>query len=239
MRFRFGIICMLAVCAVGAQTLDPSTQLLLDHAKADKDLFGAGVPGGFSLEEQVQKTNSGIQMLRTEDGWIHPEESDPKVAGTAKSANAFLSRELDESDLVVTGKIVRQISILNTYKSSIVTDSLLQVDELLYAKPGFDVRPGDQLVVARPGGRVHIQGHPVRIETNDFPPFFVGASYVLFLQQSKVTDSYLVQHDGALFVNGNSIRSLNTARKHPVAAYLNNTQGFLETVRNKVAEVRR
>jgi hypothetical protein len=235
MRLRLSIFYVLAACALSAQTLDPSTQLLLDHVKADKDLFGAGVPGGFSLEEQVQKTNSGFQMVITEEGWVHPEESNPKLAGTTQAADAFLLRALRESDLVVTGKVVHQLSILNSYKSLIVTDSLFQVDGTLHAKLGFDVQPGDQLVVARLGGRVHIQGHPVRIDTNDFLPFAEGADYVLFLQQSKITDSYLVQDDGALFVNGDSIRSLYTTRKHPVAAYLSSAQGFLEAVRNSVA----
>jgi hypothetical protein len=239
MRIRLGIFYVLAVCALSAQTLDPSTQLLLDHAKADKDLFGAGVPGGFSLEEQVQKTNTDIQMFRTEDGWVHPEESDPKVAGTAKAADTFLSRALRESDVVVTGKVVQQISTFNTYKSNIVTDSLFLVDQVLCTRPGFGVQPGGLLVVARPGGRMHIHGHSVRIETIDFPSFAAGATYVLFLQQSKRTDSYLVQHDGAFFVKGDSIWSLYSNEKHPVAAYLGNTQGFLEAVRNKAGEVDR
>ena len=237
LRLRWSVGFVLSASLLCAQSLDPNTRLLLDHAKADRDLFGAGHLGGFSLEDQVKKSGSDIHFTSIEDNWIAPEATNSTLVGTQKCADLYLGRMLKENDIAVIGTVNKQLSILNANKSKIVTDSLLDVNEVLHLRAGFNVQPGDQLIVTRPGGRMHIDGHQVQIDINGFSPFFSGKEYLLFLSKNQSTGSYTVQPDGAFLTNGNDIWALYTKGKHPAAPYLDNKQAFSEKIRNKSAEV--
>lgn len=116
---------------MGAQPLDSSAQFLSDRANADRDLFGQGRADGLSLETQVQKNHAGLQFTMIEDKWIEKDESDRNLVGTEEGAERFFSRTLRGNDLVVVGQVLNQISILNTNKSTIVTDSLIQISDVL------------------------------------------------------------------------------------------------------------
>jgi hypothetical protein len=237
MHFRWSLCIALAACGLGAQTLDSNSQLLLDRAKADRDIFGTGRANGFSLETQVQRTDSDINLRIDEHKWIEKDESDPALIGTKDGADMYLRRTLRASDLVVTGKVLNQISVLNTNKTKIVTDSLVRVDDVLYSKQAFDFAPGSTLVIARSGGRVHINGHTVTVQIDQFPLFASGGSYVFFLRKSQFSDSFLIESEDAFDLNGNSVRAVRKNPSHPADAYLNDKGSFLTAVRKMGAEV--
>lgn len=239
MRLQLSLFLAVAACSLGAQTLDSTTQFLVDRAQADRDSFGAGRPDGFSLETQVQKSNSGFQLQITEDKWVEKDDSDPSLVGTSDGAEMYFKRTLNASDLVVTGQVLKQLSILNTNKSQIVTDYLVQVNNVLYSKQAFDVANGSTLVIARLGGRVQINGHPVVIQVADFPSFVNGRSYIFVLHKSKLSDSFLIESEDAFELNGESIRAVRGGRIHPADAYLNDKESFIAATRKFGAEVGR
>lgn len=230
------IVFLLCASTILAQSLNPGTELLLQHAKADKDIFGAGSPNGFSLEDQVRRTNSDIQLQSREDEWIPEERSDRKLSGTRKSADIFVKRMVAENDIAIIGMVDQQISILNSHKSKIVTDSLITITDVLHQKSGFDLKPGDRIVVSRPGGEVHIDNHRVRIQTADFPPFVVATQYLLFLTRNKSTGSYLIRPDGAFLIHADTISPLSEKGKYSAALYLDSATGFLNRIRIQVSE---
>ncbi len=237
MRLRWTVGLLLTACGLCAQSLDQSTLLLLNHAKADKDLFGAGRPGGFSIEGQVRMNNSDLRLSAIEEEWVPPEVADRDLIGTTKGADLFIGRMLRENDIVVTGGISKQISIFNSNKSTIVTDSLLRVEDVLYARRGAAVQSGDLVVVTRRGGRMHIDNHEVRIDVNGFPAFVTGQEYLLFLSLNPSTGSYKVRADGAFLIEGSDMKPLSTIRKHPATPYLQDEQTFLEMIRSRSGEV--
>lgn len=239
MRLKWTVGLLLTSCVLRAQSLDQNTQLLLNHAKTDKDLFGAGRPGGFSIEDQVRRSNSDLRLSAIEEEWVPPEVADQNLIGTANGADLFISRMVRENDIAVTGSISKQISIFNSNKSTIVTDSLLRVEDVLHARRGTAVQSGDLVVVTRRGGKMHIDNHEVRIDVNGFPAFVTGQEYLLFLSLNPGTGSFTVQADGAFLIEGSSLKALSTIRKHPATPYLQNEQTFLEMIRTKSAEVAR
>jgi len=217
-----------------AQALDPDTQSLVDHLNADRDTFGAGnarmLQLGRSLEDQARNTKN-LSVSRIEEESI-PEFSDPKLAGTTRAADGFLKFTLANSDIVIVGRLENQLSIFNTNKTSIVTDSLLKVSNVLYDKQGIGLHAGDKIVVTRPGGRLRIDDHAIEVRVEGFPAFDAGADYLLFLHRVPVSGSYDVQRLDAFVIEGVSIRPLATkAKVHPAAPYLTSTEAFLEKVR--------
>lgn len=237
MYFKLSLV--LAVAALCAQFPDQNTQLLLDHAKADRDLFGRG--GTITLEDQLNMAGgSCLRLSMIEDRMLYADNGNPQMLGTPEGAEMFLDRQLKESDIVVTGKIVQQISILNTTRTKIVTDSLLIVDDVLHAKPEFNVQPGSSVVIARPGGRMHINQGEVVEQQSDFAEFAVGRAYLVFLHRNgrPNAESYGLEPDDAFLLDEkDSFWSLNTKRLHPAAAYLGNGISFLQRIRDKAAEV--
>jgi hypothetical protein len=239
MHLRWSLYLVLAACGLGAQTLDSNSQFLLDRAKADRDIFGAGRADGFSLETQVQKSNSDIQLRIHEHKWIESDESDPELIGTERGADLYLRRTIRASDIVVSGRVLQQISILNTNQSKIVTDSLVQVEDVLYSKQAFDFQTGSTLVIARLGGRAHINGHAVSIQVDHFPPFITGGSYLFFLHKSPTSDSFLVESEDAFDLNSNGIHAVRNGQAHPAVAFLKDKGAFVDAVRKAGAEAGR
>jgi hypothetical protein len=181
--------------------------------------------------------NSDLRLSAIEEEWVPPEVADRDLIGTTKGADLFIGRMLRENDIVVTGGISKQISIFNSNKSTIVTDSLLRVEDVLYARRGAAVQSGDLVVVTRRGGRMHIDNHEVRIDVNGFPAFVTGQEYLLFLSLNPSTGSYKVRADGAFLIEGSDMKPLSTIRKHPATPYLQDEQTFLEMIRSRSGEV--
>lgn len=227
---------VLSAVALIAQSTDPSTQLLLDHLKMDRDISGAGAPGQLTLEDWVKRTGKPVSLASNEGGWVDP-EYDPSVSGTNKAAEMFLSRMFKENDIAVVATVERQISTLNTSKTKIVTDSLLTVNDVLHERHGIDVHPGDKVVVARSGGRIHIDDQLVQVSIVGFAPFITGKEYLLFLHRNQQSGSYQVSRDAAFFIEQNNITPLLTSPTHPARSYLTDKGSFFNKIRGKSAEV--
>jgi hypothetical protein len=231
LRWSFGLI--LLASAVFAQTLDRDTQLLVDHLDADKDIFGAGSPSrlqlGRSLEDQVRK--GYLSWVVFEDEML-PDFADPKLAGTEKAAEMFLETSFAYSDIVVVVDLKKQLSIFNTNKTEVVTDSLFRIRDILYNKRKFDLRPGDKIVVTRLGGSVNVDNRVVEVHIDGFPTFDVGGNYLLFLHKTEISGSYEIGRYDAFVIDGTSIYPLAKLKFHPAAPFLTSSSSFFEKIRS-------
>lgn len=211
--------------------------MLLAHAKADRDLFGSGPGRGLSLVDRMRKSNSDITLLESRMPMFTPEEAEIPEARTPRAAEIFLLSHLRNSDIAVTGRVVEQLSLFNTDRSSLVTDAVFQIDDVLYARPGSNRAMGDTLVVTRPGGFTVVDGHRIEIRIDDFPFFITGQKYVLILRLNKPTGSYILQPRDAFWVRGESVAPLSKRGHHPVTPFLTSTGDFLGEIRAKAGEV--
>jgi hypothetical protein len=191
-----------------------------------------------SLVDRVKATNSDLHLSVTEDRWV-TEDFDPNELGTQASSNKYLARMLRENDLVVLATVDRQLSLFNDSENKIVTDSLLSIDAILAKGPKIKETPGDKVVVSRLGGRMHVDGHIVTMDVNGFQGFITGKRYLLFLQEDPKTRSFIVQREGALLIDGNSLHPLATAIKHPAQPYLDDASHLFQVIRDKALEVAR
>ena len=232
MHLRWSFAVALSSCIAIAQSSAPDSGLLLSHVQRDRDMFGAGRPGVQSLEYQVKKNNSDLRLQIIEDGLIPSEIADPTLRGMANGANLYLQRMVRENDIAVIGTVTQQISTFNTNKTKIVTDTLVRIEEVLYAPQGIHLKPGDNLVATRLGGRIQIDGHEVQVEVSGFTPFVSGNEYLLFLKSNKGTGSYNVRPDGSFLIGGRDIRPLLvTGIQHPATPFLQDAQTFAEMIR--------
>ena len=83
-------------------------------------------------------------------------------------------------ELVVVAQIVNEQPRLAADGSVVLTDYTIEVSEV-WIDPKGRVAPGQQLVVAHPGGEMRVESVPVRIETPDFEPLDWLVPYIFFL----------------------------------------------------------
>jgi hypothetical protein len=214
---------------------------ILDQANADRDTFGVGSPNPNlpTLEDRVRKANSDLTLAQSGIPWLPPEESDPALLGTKAGADLYLARVLKTNDVAVVGRITQETSVFNSSKKGMVTDSLLHVEEVIHAKPGFNLQPGSELFITRPGGTMQVDGHQIKIVDDGFPQFVVGSRYLLFLVLRPTTGSYSARGVDAFLIDGDYVHGQGDKAVHPAAAYMDNTRVLLDAVRNRAAEVDR
>lgn len=238
---RLPVVCILfAALTVSAQNPDPVGQKLLNQAQLDQNAFGAGNSASRSpnLEATVLRSQSDLTVQSIDDPLLSPEE-DPALAGTQTAAEMFLRASFSHSDIAVIGTVSRQVSVFNSTKRGIVTEALINVQEVLYSKTGNSVADHNDIYVARPGGTVIVGGHKVSVVDPTFPAFSTGSKYVLFLKLDARTNSYRVENSDAFELSGTQVKSVNPTKPHPAHAFMNSSEGFVTTVRNRAREVQK
>ena len=83
-------------------------------------------------------------------------------------------------ELVVVGQIVDEQPRLAADGAVVLTEYTIEVSEV-WIDPKGRVTPGQQLVVAHPGGEMRVESVPVRVETPDFEPLEWLVPYIFFL----------------------------------------------------------
>jgi hypothetical protein len=239
MKLKCVPLLALFFCALAAQTPSQDARLISDQIRADRDIFGAGSPNPNwpNLTDRAHSATSNLTVVESGIPWLYPEESDPALRGTQKGADLYVSRAISNCKIAVIGTVTDQVSSFNSNKTRIVTDSLVEIDEVVQAKSGFDVRPGSKIVVARSGGTMEVDGRQVRVLEEGFPPFVTGSKYLLLLYLNPKSGSYSVHQTDAFLIEGQTVRPVYEKGVHPAAAYLKDTQSLIEALRNSAAEV--
>jgi len=218
------------VLTVEAQQVDDAT--LIERLRANRSLFPEWDHGP-SLRKRVQVQGSDItyqpivsETSLTCDECAEPNNYDhPEVKRVAKDA-----------DLVIVGRVARNISALTEKEAFIFTDSEVVIDQLwkrhLPAKIQYSV--GSEITVARPGGTMRIEGHNIKALPSNLVPLRVDGRYLLFLKFLSSSNSFVPIGFEGFSLEDNVITSLQTSRRPAMRNLLNNPWLFLETMRVSV-----
>ncbi len=101
------------------------------------------------------------------------------------------------ADLVVEGSAVALRSFLDSTETHIYTDYTFTLHDIVKnrTRPGV-LLTGSTIVVRRESGTVSIDGIPATTIENDFPAFSEGGRYVLFLNESRDENTWVVLGGG-------------------------------------------
>jgi hypothetical protein len=106
---------------------------------------------------------------------------------------AELHEILKESDLIARIVVMDSgRSLLARDERSIDSEYTVQVVEQLFGRPARNA--GEHLIVTKPGGTVVLEGYTVTSRELDFPSFYQGDEYVLFLKRDDTTGRYAVAY---------------------------------------------
>jgi hypothetical protein len=141
---------------------------------------------------------------------------------------------VDESDLVIVGKISNVAAYLSNDKSGVYSEFTIRADQILKNDASKKVKQGNSVVADREGGCVRYpNGQKVFYEnsTKELPQ--VGREYVFFLTSDKKNPNYEIL---TLYeLNGTSVIQLDYG--YNFDDYRNvSKQNFIETIRKKISE---
>jgi hypothetical protein len=136
-------------------------------------------------------------------GWLFAQETLPQQVHRLQSdfktqdfpnykLPADVGTVTKEADVVIRGRIVAGRSRLNDNQTGLVTDYLLQGEELL--KPAIPPMQQGTLVVRRVGGLTVMEGHKVSHTVAHTPLFQPGHDYILFLKLDPASKTYQLSH---------------------------------------------
>lgn len=156
----------------------------------------------------------------------------PAVAATADPA---IKRAARESDLVVTGHVVRNISALTENESFVFTDSEFVLDSV-WRKSSIvtstDSSVGSEITVAWPGGEVKVEGHKISSFPTNRTPLLVGHQYLLFLKYLPDSQSYMSTSLDGFDIGSPKVLPLRKTLVSPAHDLLNDKLAFLQAVRS-------
>jgi hypothetical protein len=141
---------------------------------------------------------------------------------------------VNESDLVIVGKISNAAAYLSNDKSGVYSEFTIRVDQILKNDVSKKVETGNSVIADREGGGIRYpSSQKVFYEnsTKELPQ--VGREYVFFLASDKKNPNYEIL---TLFeLNDSRIIRLNY--EHNFRDFENvGKQNFIETVRKKISE---
>jgi hypothetical protein len=93
------------------------------------------------------------------------------------------------SELIAEVAITAEKSFLTQDGAEIWTDYAAEISQAIDPRHYTRVRT---IVIRRRGGVVELDGRRVQSQENGFPPFSLGARYVVFLRKTQYQDTYTV-----------------------------------------------
>lgn len=132
-----------------------------------------------------------------------------------------LQKFAKQADAVVIGTITKKESNITADNNFIFTDYTLSVENVL-KNDGAKLSEGQEVVIARPGGKVILDGVLVIITREDYPPLDMKEKYLLFLARVPNSDGYQPLNEaGSLLVRGNDATTIT-----PTTYYIPRKQGL-------------
>ena len=140
--------------------------------------------------------------------------SDPTNVGQVVMHNdpraGLTDLPVDESDLVVEGRVHSAEAFLSDDKGAVYSEFTVRVTRVLKAAPGLTVAPGNSVIAERLGGRVRYpSGKIVRYRVAGEGSPSKGGEYLFFLKRSAEGNYTIVTAYG---LKGDTVFALDGAR---------------------------
>lgn len=152
--------------------------------------YNAELP--LDLAERKKRNRSNQRY--DNQGWVeknpHPETG--KI-GRYTESEPPPTIPAQESDLIVTGRVVGAATHLSNDKSGVYSEYRVKVDQILKNSLPFDLSPGGFLKIDRAGGAVRYPHGQIVVYldlVNDLPES--GREYLLFLKSDRNSENYAV-----------------------------------------------
>ena len=151
----------------------------------------------FDVNDSLEATDKERRLKNhryDNDGWVqknpHPETA---MIGRHTEATPPPAIPVQESDLVVTGRVVDVTTHLSNDKSGVYSEYKIKVDKSLKKSEQLNVAKGGFVTVDRAGGIVRYSNNQTVIYLhNDFGLPEVGKEYVFFLIDDKKGGNYKI-----------------------------------------------
>jgi hypothetical protein len=147
------------------------------------------LPKGPELEKRKRKSKRYDR-----EGWVvkYPHPDTGKIGRvTEKEPPPTIPTE--ESDLIVSGKVVNVKAYLSNDKSSVYSEYTIKVNQILKNRIDTELKTEDSITFDRSGGVVrYSNGQEVLYLDSDDGLPEVGREYALFLQADKRSENYKI-----------------------------------------------
>lgn len=215
-------------CVLGAQSI-PDAELIA-RIKANRSHFSQW-DHGESLKDIANKAGKDISrhvtVMVDQGQCMSCPKPDPNDDPDVKRAAI-------NSDIVVIGHVVRNISALTQNEAFIFTDSELILDEIWKnaARPeaGPPVSQDSEITIVRPGGAIRSNGHQIRISLSNSVPLKVGDKYLLYLKYAPDSRSYTVVGFGGFDISSLAVVPLQPSELLPAPNLMSNEPAFLQAL---------
>jgi len=139
-----------------------------------------------------------------------------------------------KSDLVVIGRVTRNISSLTTSESFVITDSEFVIDEVWkdssVSEPSLSHLIGKEITIVTKGGVVRSDGHTIRVTPPNMAPLVRGDRYLFFLRYVPSSESYVPVGLDGYDVTQNQVQPIHKTEEMPAAALASNSTLFLQAL---------
>lgn len=210
----------------------PPSERQREHGR----LFNVAAPGRKKLRELAQEAPGGAEISV---GILPPQAQLPYYpAGQAPPPAPDPLREMaGGADAIVVGTVRQKTSQLTADETFVFTDYELAVEDVLKDNPAAHVEPGCSITVARPGGKILLDGRVVTASDSLYKPLGVGGRYILFLRFIPATGAYRPFTDkGSFEVSGGRVSTLTEGALSSTFRAGREASALLDEIRAAVSE---
>ncbi|MBW4039169.1 MAG: hypothetical protein HIU91_09895 [Acidobacteria bacterium] len=214
--------------AVCAQSVPDSE--LVARIKANRSHFSE-LDRGPNLEKQAANLGQDISADRSVSG-------NPGLCGGCAppdpNNDPDVKRATAESDLIVIGEDVRNISSLTENKAFVFTDSEFIISEI-WKDTGTtgSAQPlafGSEITITTPGGVARSGGHRIEASLSHKAPMRAGHQYLMYLRYLPDSRSYAPVGLGGFDISKLAVAPLWTLGTSPAQQLMSNKLAFIQAL---------
>jgi len=187
-----------------------------------------------SGEASELKRRKRISKRYDKEGWVtkYPHHDTVKI-GRVKENVPPPTVPTEESDLIISGKVIGVKAFMSSDKSSVYSEFTIKINEILKNSGVAGLKAGDSITIDRAGGVVrYLNGQEVLYLDSDDGLPEAGREYALFLEADKKSGNYKVvtlyelqQNQTIPLDSGRNVDDIKRMGKHE----------FLRTIRQRMS----
>ncbi len=184
-----------------------------------------------NLRERARSTNGDVVLSPV----INEQEFRCTTCTNESFDDLGVKRATKQSDIVVTGRVLSNISSLNSKESFIITDSQFAIDTVLKGNPK-SVEAGSEITILTPGGVVRSDGHLLKAYLPNISNLKIGDSYVFFLKYLPSSNSYVPVGLEGFNITADHVVPLHTTVQMPAAEFVNDIPSFIAALTSSILQ---